>query len=203
MGISVYNDKAEATGTSIQLPAIFKAPIRPDIVSFVQQQMSLNRRQPYAVSKKAGHQTSAESWGTGRAVARIPRVRGGGTHRSGQAAYGNMCRGGRMFAPTKIWRRWQRKINVNQKRYALCSAIAASGIPSLVMSKGHLTTKSQKCLWWFRTRFRNSPKPRRLLLCFAVSALGPMSRRYTRPDDSVPVRVRCVIAVVQPNLAHW
>ena len=26
-------------------------------------------------------QTSAESWGTGRAVARIPRVRGGGTHR--------------------------------------------------------------------------------------------------------------------------
>jgi len=136
--ISVYNDKAEASGTSIQLPAVFKAPIRPDIVSFVQQQMSLNRRQPYAVSKKAGHQTSAESWGTGRAVARIPRVRGGGTHRSGQAAYGNMCRGGRMFAPTKIWRRWQRKINVNQKRYALCSAIAASGIPSLVMSKGHL-----------------------------------------------------------------
>ena len=84
----------------------------------------------------SGHQTSAESWGTGRAVARIPRVRGGGTHRSGQGAYGNMCRGGRMFAPTKTWRRWHRKINVNQKRYALCSAIAASAIPSLVMSKG-------------------------------------------------------------------
>jgi large subunit ribosomal protein L4e len=41
-----------------------------------------------------------------------------------------------MFAPTKIWRRWHRKINVNQKRYALCSAVAASGIPALVMSKG-------------------------------------------------------------------
>merc|ERR1711872_783485 len=135
--ITVYNDKAEGSGASIQLPAIFKAPIRPDIVRFVQQQMSLNRRQPYAVSRKAGHQTSTESWGTGRAVARIPRVRGGGTHRSGQAAYGNMCRGGRMFAPTKTWRRWHRKINVNQKRYALCSAIAASAIPALVMSKGH------------------------------------------------------------------
>nr|SVE76453.1 EOG090X0822 [Daphnia longispina] len=136
--ISVYNEKAEASGSTIQLPAIFRAPIRPDIVSFVQQQMSMNRRHPYCVSEKAGHQTSAESWGTGRAVARIPRVRGGGTHRSGQGAYGNMCRGGRMFAPTKIWRRWHRKINVNQKRYALCSAVAASGIPSLVMSKGHL-----------------------------------------------------------------
>lgn len=83
-----------------------------------------------------GHQTSAESWGTGRAVARIPRVRGGGTHRSGQGAFGNMCRGGRMFAPTKPWRRWHRRININQKRYALVSSIAASGVPALVMSKG-------------------------------------------------------------------
>merc|ERR1711946_42046 len=126
--ISVYNEKAESSGASIQLPAIFKAPIRPDIVSFVQQQMSLNRRQPYAVSRKAGHQTSAESWGTGRAVARIPRVRGGGTHRSGQGAFGNMCRGGRMFAPTKTWRRWHHRINTNQKRFALTSAIAAAHV---------------------------------------------------------------------------
>lgn len=43
-----------------------------------------NKRQAYSVAEKAGHQTSAESWGTGRAVARIPRVGGGGTHRSGQ-----------------------------------------------------------------------------------------------------------------------
>lgn len=46
--------------------------------------LAKNKRQAYAVSEKAGHQTSAESWGTGRAVARIPRVGGGGTHRSGQ-----------------------------------------------------------------------------------------------------------------------
>lgn len=52
--ITVYNEKAEASGNSIKLPAIFKAPIRPDVVSFVQQQMSMNRRQPYAVSEKAG-----------------------------------------------------------------------------------------------------------------------------------------------------
>merc|ERR1712119_225593 len=68
----------------------------------------------------------------------IPRVRGGGTHRSGQGAFGNMCRGGRMFAPTKTWRRWHRKVNVAQKRYAMCSAIAATGVPALVMAKGHV-----------------------------------------------------------------
>lgn len=104
----------------------------------VHQLIRRNNRQPYAVSEQAGHQTSAESWGTGRAVARIPRVRGGGTHRSGQGAFGNMCRGGRMFAPTKTFRRWHRKVNVNQRRYALVSAIAASGVPALVQSKGHI-----------------------------------------------------------------
>ena len=227
--ISVYSEKGEVTGQTVCLPAVFKAPIRPDIVSFTHAEMRKNSRQPYAVSEKAGtflspenynrfgpklrcrrrrapsggggniltcdrwffesnqrfrqtwttvcsnttrlfqrqrsvtfeeqtelfplrglraaltctclcffagHQTSAESWGTGRAVARIPRVRGGGTHRSGQGAFGNMCRGGRMFAPTKTWRRWHRRINVQQKRYAICSAIAATGIPALVMSKG-------------------------------------------------------------------
>jgi len=43
-----------------------------------------------------------------------------------------------MFAPTRTWRRWHRKVNRNQRRYAIVSAIAASGIPSVVMSKGHL-----------------------------------------------------------------
>jgi len=137
--VSVYSEKNEATkGNTIVLPAVFKAPIRPDVVNEIHQLMRRNNRQPYAVSEEAGHQTSAESWGTGRAVARIPRVRGGGTHRSGQGAFGNMCRGGRMFAPTKSWRRWHRKVNVNQRRYALVSAIAASGSPALVQSKGHV-----------------------------------------------------------------
>jgi len=135
--ISVYSEKNESSGSTVCLPAVFKAPVRPDIVSFIHHEVAKNRRQPYCVNVDAGHQTSAESWGTGRAVARIPRVRGGGTHRSGQGAFGNMCRGGRMFAPTKTWRKWHRKVNVAQKRYAMCSAIAATGVPALVMAKGH------------------------------------------------------------------
>jgi large subunit ribosomal protein L4e len=42
-----------------------------------------------------------------------------------------------MFAPTKTWRRWHKKISVNQKRYALVSALAASALPALVMARGH------------------------------------------------------------------
>jgi len=134
--ISVFNEQGEVS-SQVTLPAVFKAPIRPDLVHFVHSNMAKNSRQPYAVHKHAGHQTSAESWGTGRAVSRIPRVRGGGTHRSGQAAFGNMCRGGRMFAPTKTWRRWHRPINQKQRRYAVCSALAATSIPALLMARGH------------------------------------------------------------------
>merc|ERR1712039_838493 len=137
--ITVYEDNAvqKPNGTTCALPAVYKAPIRPDIVTMIHNEIAKNHRQPYSVNVDAGHQTSAESWGTGRAVARIPRVRGGGTHRSGQGAFGNMCRGGHMFAPTKTYRRWHRKVNVAQKRYAIASAIAATGVPALVMAKGH------------------------------------------------------------------
>merc|ERR1712100_500006 len=134
--VQVWN--AEGKETSQQaLPSVFTSPIRSDVVQFVHTNVNKNSRQAYAVSEKAGHQTSAESWGTGRAVARIPRVPCGGTHRAGQAAFGNMCRGGRMFAPTKTWRRWHRRVNLNQKRMAVCAALAASALPSLVMARGH------------------------------------------------------------------
>merc|ERR1719310_1778901 len=80
---------------------------------------------------------SAESWGTGRAVARIPRISGSGTSRAGQAAFGNMCRKGRMFAPLRTWRKWHRKVNTNQKRHAVASALAASACAPLVLARGH------------------------------------------------------------------
>ena len=124
-------------GATIPMPAIFLAPIRQDVVRSVHTSMAKNHRQAYPVSWMAGMQTPGKSWGTGRAVARIPRVPGGGTSRSGQAAFGNMCRGGRMFAPNRVWRKWHFKINKNQRRYALASAMAASALPALVMARGH------------------------------------------------------------------
>ncbi|EFX01174.1 60S ribosomal protein [Grosmannia clavigera kw1407] len=135
--VTIHGADGKPTSTSQPIPAVFLSPIRPDIVQQVHTGMAKNKRQPYSVSEKAGHQTSAESWGTGRAVARIPRVSGGGTHRAGQAAFGNMCRSGRMFAPTKIWRKWHVKINQGQKRFATASAVAASGVAPLLLARGH------------------------------------------------------------------
>jgi len=113
------------------------SPLRPDLVRYVHTNMSKNKRQPYGVNEKVGYDTAAESWGTGRAVARIPRVPGGGTHRAGQAAFGNQARGGGMAHPLRVWRRWHRKVNIKEKRAAVCSALAASCLVPLVMARGH------------------------------------------------------------------
>lgn len=51
----MYSEKNEETGETVALATVFKAPIRPDVVSFVHDNVSKNSRQPYAVSKLAGN----------------------------------------------------------------------------------------------------------------------------------------------------
>merc|ERR1712166_365433 len=135
--VSVYDSSKGEVMKETAMPAVFTTPIRNDIVHYVHSRIAKNRRQGHAVFFKQGQEHSAESWGTGRAVARIPRISGSGTSRSGQATFGNMCRKGRMFAPLKVWRKWNRRINVNQKRHAVASALAASAVAPLVLARGH------------------------------------------------------------------
>jgi len=42
-----------------------------------------------------------------------------------------------MFSPTKVWRRWHRRVNVTMKRHAVACALASSTLPPLVMARGH------------------------------------------------------------------
>merc|ERR1712224_732045 len=136
--VTVYNsENGKELESGVAMPEVFTVPIRNDLVHFVHSSLAKNRRQGHAVFWKAGAEHSAESWGTGRAVARIPRISGSGTSRAGQATFGNMCRKARMFAPLKIWRRWHRKVNVTQRRHAVAAALAASAVTPLVMARGH------------------------------------------------------------------
>ena len=136
--VSVYKaDNAKEAVSSVPMPGVFAAPIRNDLVHFVHSNLAKNRRQGHAVFYKAGQEHSAESWGTGRAVARIPRIGGSGTSRSGQATFGNMCRKARMFAPLQIWRKWHARANITQRRHAVASELAASACTPLVMARGH------------------------------------------------------------------
>jgi len=136
--VSVYNkDNVGESTSTVTMPGVFTVPIRNDLVHFVHSNLAKNRRQGHAVYFLSGAEHSAESWGTGRAVARIPRISGSGTHRSGQATFGNMCRKARMFAPLKIWRKWHAKANITQRRHAVASALAASACVPLVQARGH------------------------------------------------------------------
>lgn len=136
--VSVYSrETGSEIVDSVPMPSVFTAPIRDDIVHFVHTNMAKNRRQAHGVYRLAGREYAAESWGTGRAVARIPRIGGSGTSRSGQGAFGNMCRGGGMYNPLRSWRRWHRKVNLKQKRHAVASALAASAVTPLVLARGH------------------------------------------------------------------
>ncbi|EPR79557.1 60S ribosomal protein L4 [Spraguea lophii 42_110] len=130
----------EQDGTSSRttsVPAVFNLNVRQDLISFTHKNVAMNSRQPYAVKPGAGMRHSAKSWGTGRAMARVPRVRAGGTRRAGQGANANFCRGGRMFAPTNVNRRWNRKTLLSIRRYASAMAVAATSIPAYVEGRGH------------------------------------------------------------------
>jgi len=136
--VSIYKaDEPEQKKGTVPMAHVLACPLRHDLVAFVHKNLSKNSRIAHSVKMKAGYDTAAHSWGTGRAVARIPRAPGGGTHRSGQGAFGNMCRGGGMAHPTRVWRKWTRKVTIKMKRHAVCAALAASALPPLVMAKGH------------------------------------------------------------------
>jgi large subunit ribosomal protein L4e len=81
----------------------------------------------------AGKRTSAESRGTGMALARVPRVKGGG----GEAAFAPGTVGGRQAHPPRAESRIVKEIPKKEKRLAIQSAIAATASKETVASRGH------------------------------------------------------------------
>lgn len=139
--INVYDIDGTTVTKTLNKPDVFGVDLRDDLVQSVHGLTMLNTRQPYAVSPTAGTQHSAESWGTGRAMARVPRVKGSGTRRAGQAAFANFARKGRMAHPTKVTRRWNRKIPLTLRRTACAMGIAATAVPEIVEGRGHRISK--------------------------------------------------------------
>ncbi|MBN2735309.1 MAG: 50S ribosomal protein L4 [Methanomicrobiaceae archaeon] len=116
----------------IELPAIFDEPYRPDLIKNAVLALQSTRYQPHGTNPYAGIRTSAESWGSGRGVAHVPRIKNGSrTARIPQA------KGGRAAHPPKTEKILVRKINKQEKRKAIRSAIAATTNEELVLARGH------------------------------------------------------------------
>lgn len=117
----------------MELPAVFEESYRPDLIKNAVLALQSERYQPHGTDPRAGFRTSAESWGSGRGVAQLPRLKNGS-----RAARIPQSVGGRAAHPPKVEKNLVRKINKQEKRLAIRSAIAATVNEELITARGHL-----------------------------------------------------------------
>lgn len=140
MKVSVYSLNGKKTGT-VELPKVFEEVIRPDLIKKAVLSSQSARYQPQGRDPFAGKRTSAESWGPGRGVSRVSRVKGSGYSAGGRGAFVPQAVGGRLAHPPRAEKRIIKKINAKERKKATESAIAATGIKELVEKRGHVIDK--------------------------------------------------------------
>ena len=128
----IFNLEGKPTGKT-NLPSVFDTPLRPDVIKRAVLSIQSHRLQPQGRDPMAGKRTSAESRGTGMAIARVPREKGGG----GKAAFAPGTVGGRQAHPPRSEARVTKELPKKEKRLALLSAIAATAQKETVAARGH------------------------------------------------------------------
>ncbi len=132
MKTQVLSIKGKAKKKKIELPEVFQEPYRPDLIKKATKASQANRRQAYGPQFTAGIKTSAESWGSGRGVAQVPRLKN-----SSRVARVPQAVGGRRAHPPKPMKVFKEKVNKKERHKALRSAIAATANDDLVRARGH------------------------------------------------------------------
>ena len=128
---NVYSVRGEVSGT-IDVPEVFSSEYRPDVIKKAILAAAANRRQPYGPNERAGMRHSVSTWGKGRGVARVQRIKAG---RKATESPNNVS--GRRAHPPRPERIWEQKVNKKELRIARCSAIAATGSADCVRERGH------------------------------------------------------------------
>jgi large subunit ribosomal protein L4e len=130
------------TGTKqdeIELPKVFTTPVNENLIHRAYVHLDSHHYQRQGRMPSAGQNTVAASNDppTGHGAARLARIRGGGPRR-GQAAKVAMTRGGRQAHPPTSQKVVYKKLNKQENKLALCSAIAATASKDLISSRGHI-----------------------------------------------------------------
>ncbi len=121
---------------SVELPGVFETPLRPDLVRRAVLVAQANSKQAHGTDELAGLRTPAESPGSGRGIAHVPRIRRG--PRGGQhGARVPHTVGGRTAHPPKAEADRGKDINDKERRLAVRSAVAATADAELVRERGH------------------------------------------------------------------
>jgi large subunit ribosomal protein L4e len=128
---NVYSVKGEVSGT-IDVPAAFTTEYRPDVIKKAILAAAANKRQPYGPSPNAGMRHSVSTWGKGRGVSRVQRVKDG---KRATESPNNVS--GRRAHPPLPERIWAQKVNRKELKMARMSALAATGCADCVKARGH------------------------------------------------------------------
>lgn len=130
--VPLYSVEGDPIG-KVKLPKVFYTPIRVDLIRRAVLSILSTKRQPQGRDPMAGKRTTAESWGVGHGVARVPRIKG-----SSRAAFIPGAVGGRQAHPPVTLKKIVERINRKEKKIAFKSAIAATAIRDLVTMRGHV-----------------------------------------------------------------
>ncbi len=129
----IFDLDGKVTG-KLPLPAVFKTPVRPDVIKRAVVSIQSHRFQPQGRDVFAGKRTTAESMGVGHGTARIPRLKGGQ-----RGALAPFTVGGRSTHPPVAEKKIAKKIPRKEMRLALRSAVAATASKDEVSLRGHMT----------------------------------------------------------------
>ncbi|MEM2108984.1 MAG: 50S ribosomal protein L4 [Candidatus Odinarchaeota archaeon] len=134
--VGVYSLKGRKIG-DVELPPVFKTPIRLDLIKRAVLSAISKRKQPYGRDPMAGKRTTAISLGPGHGISRAPRVKGSGYSAAQRGAFSPSTVGGRLAHPPRSNKVIGEKINIKERRLALKSAIACTAVKEMVEARGH------------------------------------------------------------------
>ena len=129
----VFDLKGEEVST-LNLPQIFNAPSRPDVIKRAVVAIQSHKYQPQGRDPMAGKKNTAESRGTGLGISRMPRLK----ERGQRAAFAPGTVGGRSAHPPEAKKKIRKKIPRKEMQLALRSAVAATGSKEAVAARGHM-----------------------------------------------------------------
>ena len=129
MNATVHTLDGDEDGEA-ELPEVFDTQLRPDLIRSAVQAAQANRKQDYGSDEYAGLRTPAESFGSGRGMAHVPRE-GGKARRVPQAV------SGRRAHPPKSEKDRTQDINDKERKLAVRSAVAATTDEETVRERGH------------------------------------------------------------------
>jgi len=129
MQATVHDLDGEEAG-DVELPAVFGTAFRPDLIKRAVLAAQANRQQDTGTDEYAGLRTPAESHGSGRGMAHVPR-------QDGRAREVPQAVSGRAAHPPKAETDRGLDINTKERKLATRSAVAATADAELVEERGH------------------------------------------------------------------